>query len=245
MRSQEIHALPENEGAFRQNQRSRLTAEQAHATNSKASDDLRVAHGLTFVLLMACGLLAPALRVWPWVWLGPFIAYIVLVSCVRPLRHSMVWARVGKISAASFAATLGIIALTISTLLLFQMIAQPDVSSYHAKFPLNSIGGVVTAGLVFTTVNATLEELVFRGVLFDALQSQWSAAVTLIATSLLFGLGHLRGYPPGLLGVGLATLFGFAMGVLRLWTGGLSLPILAHMAADATIYSILVHSRTQ
>jgi membrane protease YdiL (CAAX protease family) len=84
--------------------------------------------------------------------------------------------------------------------------------------------------------------LVFRGILFDALQSQWGAWVTLIASSLLFGLGHLRGYPSGILGACLATLFGFAMGVLRLWTGGLALPIAAHLVADATIYGILVHA---
>jgi membrane protease YdiL (CAAX protease family) len=38
----------------------------------------------------------------------------------------------------------------------------------------------------------------------------------------------------------LAGLFGFFMGALRLWTGGLALPIVAHMGADATIYGILV-----
>jgi len=80
------------------------------------------------------------------------------------------------------------------------------------------------------------------GVKLDALQSQWGMWVTLSATALLFGLGHLRGYPSGVTGACLAALFGFAMGVLRLWTGGLALPIVAHMAADATLYGILVHS---
>lgn len=68
--------------------------------------------------------------------------------------------------------------------------------------------------------------------------------VTLVATSVLFGLGHLHGFPPGLWGACLAVVFGFAVGVLRVWTDGLALPIIAHMGADATIYCILASSGT-
>ena len=125
---------------------------------------------------------------------------------------------------------------------MFHITAQPDVRSYRDALPLRVLGGVVGAGVVFSIVNATLEELVFRGVLFDAVQSQWGAWGTLIGTAILFGLGHIHGYPPGLLGACLAAVFGFVLGALRLWTGGLLLPIVAHMGADATIYAILVHS---
>lgn len=191
---------------------------------------------------MACALSFPVLRRWPWVWLAPFIAYFVLAICVPRLRRSMGWLRAGRFSSASVAVTIVVMVLTVLALVLFHMTAKPDVSGYRAAIPFDALGGVVMAGVVFTIVNATLEELVFRGVLFDALQSQWGMWVTLAATALLFGLGHLRGYPSGVVGACLAALFGFAMGVLRLWTGGLALPIVAHMAADATIYGILAHS---
>ena len=131
---------------------------------------------------------------------------------------------------------------TTLALLLFHATVQPDVQSYRAFLPLDALGGVFVAGAVFSTVNATLEELVFRGVLFDAVQSQWGVVGTLIGTAMLFGLGHLHGYPPGPLGACLAAWFGLMAGALRFWTGGLLLPIVAHMGADATIYSILVHS---
>src|SRR5439155_5570931 len=98
------------------------------------------------------------------------------------------------------------------TLVFFHPTAQPDVHSFRAAFSLDSLGGVVMAGVVFAILNASLEELVFRGLLFDALQSQWGVWVTLIATSVLFGLGHLRGYPSGSSGACLAALFGFVMG---------------------------------
>jgi len=37
----------------------------------------------------------------------------------------------------------------------------------------------------------------------------------------------------------LAGLFGFALGMLRWWTGGLGLAIAVHICADATIFSLL------
>ncbi len=155
----------------------------------------------------------------------------------------MGWLRAGRLSSASIVATVAVMGLTVLALVLFHTIVNPDVHGYRTAIPFDALGGVIMAGVIFTIVNATLEELVFRGILFDALESQWGVWVTLIATAMLFGLGHLRGYPSGVVGACLAAVFGFAMGVLRLWSGGLILPIVAHMVADATIYAILVHSQ--
>ena len=204
--------------------------------------DWPVVHGSLFVLLMAGTLAVPALRRWPWVWAIPLVAYVMLVALVPRLRNSLAWFRVGRISGLTLAATLGVIAATSLVLVGFHAIAQPDVHYLATAIPFQALGGVVMAGVVFTVINATLEELVFRGILYDAIQSQWGVRVTVVATAVLFGLGHLHGYPPGAVGAGLATAFGLVTGVLRAWTGGLALPILAHMGADATIYCILVHA---
>jgi len=204
--------------------------------------DSRLVHGVAFVFFTACSLVVPSLRQWPWVWLAPLVAYLLLVVCVPRLRRSLSWFRLGRPSAAAAATTVGVTALSASVLLVFHETAKPDVHFYRAHLPLDALGSVVLTGAVFSVVNATLEELVFRGVLFDAVRSQWGIRGTLIGTAMLFGLGHLHGYPPGPIGACLAILFGFAMGILRLWTGGLLSPIIAHIGADATIYSIVVHS---
>jgi membrane protease YdiL (CAAX protease family) len=152
-------------------------------TQSTAQTDWRLAHGVAFILLMACALAFPVLRRWPWVWLAPFVTYFVLVVCVSRLRRSMSWLRVGRLSLASITTTIAVMALTVLALVLFHTTVQPDVSDYRAAIPFDALGGVIIAGVVFTIVNATLEELVFRGVLFDALQSQWGVWVTLAATA--------------------------------------------------------------
>ncbi|MDB6153237.1 MAG: family intrarane metalloprotease [Chthoniobacteraceae bacterium] len=110
---------------------------------------------------------------------------------------------------------------------------------YRSLFPVHALGGIIYTGIVFSLLNAIFEELVFRGVLYDALESQWGAWGAVVATAAMFGYGHLRGYPPGLPGVVLAGIYGLALGWLRVRTGGLGLPIAAHIAADATIFVIV------
>lgn len=52
----------------------------------------------------------------------------------------------------------------------------------------------------------------------------------------------MHGYPPGLLGAALAGIYGLALAWLRVFTGGLGLPVITHIVADATIFIIVVRA---
>jgi membrane protease YdiL (CAAX protease family) len=58
----------------------------------------------------------------------------------------------------------------------------------------------------------------------------------------VFGVGHLHGFPSGWIGVGLATIYGLMLGVVRLRTGGLLAAWIAHVAADFTIACLILTS---
>jgi membrane protease YdiL (CAAX protease family) len=58
----------------------------------------------------------------------------------------------------------------------------------------------------------------------------------------MFGIGHLGGYPPGLLGALLATLYGVALGLLRHFSKGIGAAVVAHVFADATIFGIVAYA---
>ena len=78
--------------------------------------------------------------------------------------------------------------------------------------------------------------------MFDAVQSEWGGGVAIFATAFLFGYGHMRGYPPGPLGAMLAGIYGLCLGWLRVFAGGIGLGVIAHIAADATIFTIVARS---
>jgi membrane protease YdiL (CAAX protease family) len=202
----------------------------------------RAIHGGVFLATLAFPILLPAWRQWPWLWLVPLAAYLTLVALLSPLRRTFSWFRLGRCDLVTSVAAIAIVVLSSCVLVLYDVVFNPDLRSLGAALPVQALGGVLMAGLVFAVLNATLEELVFRGVLLDALEAQWGPLVAVLLTAAVFGLGHLSGYPPGPSGAVLAGLYGVLLGWLRVRTGGLLLPIMAHIVADAAIYGIVVHS---
>ncbi len=204
--------------------------------------DWRAAHGFLLVGLVAGTIYVPALRGWPQFWLAPLAAYLSLVRLVPPLWASFAGWRFGRVTGIALVAAVTIAAVSCGALLVFQAIAQPDLHAYAKLFPHDPWGGIWLWGVGFAVVNALIEEIVFRGILFDAVESQLGGWGAVLVTATLFGLGHLGGYPPGISGAILAGIYGLALGGLRLWTGGIGLTFAAHIVADATIFMIVVQS---
>jgi uncharacterized protein len=196
------------------------------------------------ILLAAICLVGIALSPlrWPWYFLLPLVAYTAIVLAFTPLRRTAPRLAVGRLSGWPLTAAVALSVGASAALTLFHSIAHPDVANLAAGLPVAAFGNLVVAGICFSVANATLEGLIFRGVLWEVAVAEWNVGVALVATSLLFAMGHLHGYPPGPMGVVLAGLFGFAVGLLRIWTGGLGLAIAVHICADATIFSLLCHS---
>ena len=132
-----------------------------------------------------------------------------------------------------------VIVASSAVLFLYQVYAAPDLEHLHRYLPLERLGGFVVGGAIFSVCNAILEEIVFRGVLFDAVRAARGLPTALIVTSVAFGIGHYGGYPPGAAGGVLAGIYALALGILRVHSGGLGASIVAHVFADATIVTIL------
>jgi uncharacterized protein len=204
--------------------------------------DWRAIHGLVFFALMAAAAFVPIFRIWPLLWVAPLAAYGFLVVAVPPLRASFQPWRCGRVSRTGVIATIIVAAGSSAVLAAVAAFAHPDTGNYRDFLPISALGGTVTAGVTFSILNALLEEIVFRGILFDAVESQCGARVAVAVTAGLFGYAHIQGYPPGPQGAVLAAIYGLCIGALRAFTGGIGLCTLAHIAADATIFVILVRS---
>jgi membrane protease YdiL (CAAX protease family) len=196
-------------------------------------------HGAVF--LAALGAVAVVLSPlgWPWYLLLPLLAYCAIVLAWPPLRRTVPRLAVGRVAGWPLAAAVGLCLATSSVLVAFQSLVHPEVANLAAGLPVAAFGNLLLAGFCFSVVNAVLEELIFRGLLWEVAAEEWNGGVALAATSAMFGLGHLHGYPPGPLGAVLAGIFGLALGLLRWWTGGLALAIAVHICADATIFGLL------
>ncbi|MBY0526470.1 MAG: CPBP family intramembrane metalloprotease [Gemmataceae bacterium] len=208
-------------------------------------DSWAAIHGGLFLVLMPLLLLLgpalgiPALARWPWYFLAPLLGYALVVGAIAPLRHSVHWLRVGRLDARVLLATAGIVVLSSTALILYFVAFRPDLRALAEQLPVRSVMPVILAGALFALSNALMEEIIFRGILQDALTSQLGERTAILVQAVVFGLGHMRGYPPGEIGMVLAGIYGLMLGVVRAWTGGLGATFIAHVFADATIFWIV------
>jgi membrane protease YdiL (CAAX protease family) len=196
-------------------------------------------HGVIFLAAVGAVAIVLPQPLWPWRLLLPLLAYAAIVLAWPQLRRTVPRPAVGRLIGWPLAAAVALGFVTTAVLMAFQAFEHPDASALAARLPVAAFGNLLLAGVCFSAANAALEELIFRYVLWEVAATEWNVGVALGGTTVLFGLGHLHGYPPGPLGAVLAGLFGLALGLLRLWTGGLGLAIAVHVCADATIFGLL------
>lgn len=203
-----------------------------------------VIHGFVFLLAFLCAESVP----WPSAWLAQwstFITYFVVVVCMPSLRNSIGWLKIGRITLATSAVTLAVMVTAVIVLFLIPQDRFPR--EFAQVLPFRTTLGIFVSGVLFALINATIQELVFRGVLFDPLESIWGRWIAILLSAFVFGIGHLLTVKSRIIGAGLASLafdFGVALGFLRAWSGGLALPIVAHVAADIAVVYRAMHGGT-
>src|SRR6202030_931379 len=92
------------------------------------------------------------------------------------------------------------------------------------------LDGAIALWTPIVAVVAVAEEAVFRGVLFDAVRGWGGDGWALLATTALFAVMPLPLYGVGALPLDLAV--GLLLGGLRVVSGGMLAPAVAHVIAD-------------
>ena len=170
------------------------------------------------------------------------LCYAGVVRGVPWLRGTATWARWG-----SFDATVGSLSaaawlLAAAALLSWYLLLHPNIADIVKAFvPALPLGLLIAGGLIFSMVNAAVEEGAYRGVMLHALdRSLGPGFAALLLQALAFGAIHIRGFPRGWVGVGLALIYGLLMGVIRRRAGGMFAPWIAHVFTDVVIAGIVV-----
>jgi len=115
--------------------------------------------------------------------------------------------------------------------------ARPDLSDLLDVYVPDVGPGLLLVGAVlFVIANATLEEVLWRGIIQPELTRGLGPAPAILLQAVSFGVVHLHGFPRGWVGVLLAG----GWGVLRHRARGLLAPILAHLVADAVIATLVL-----
>lgn len=110
------------------------------------------------------------------------------------------------------------------------LVALAVVAHLGAPGPSFAPAAAFLPWAAITTLVATAEELVLRGVLFDALDRLAGLLAAIVLTSVLFALIHVPLYGWHVVPLDLAV--GVWLAGLRLLSGGVAAPAIAHTLAD-------------
>ena len=166
-----------------------------------------------------------------------FMELAIGLLCFEHLRRNSVEdcvlqpGRFGMLSIylASFATLVAPELIYNSVVMVSQFIGSepPKLTNNDASglFPPHQLLGLFLTVIIIAPV---IEEFLFRGFLMTSMEARgWSNWIVVGASSACFALLHI-----GYTGFGMLMLFvlGCMLGVMRIWSGGIVLPIIAHAA---------------
>ena len=194
------------------------------------------------LLLFIPSHLGAFLNQWPSGVLAPLLVYGLIVILVAGLRESVGWLKKGITDANVMKLVLATSILSTVALLGWVIFTKPDIAHHVALIPDMPLWLYPIAGFGFAILNATMEEAVFRGIIMDVLDSALGDnCISVVIQAVPFAAFHyLVGFPKGLVGFLMVLLYGVMLGAIRRVSKGMLAPLMAHVAADVTIFSILV-----
>lgn len=177
---------------------------------------------------------------WPWVFIASLVLYLLIYWRWKRFRISAHWLARGSFTRPTIAWMIPTILVSSGGLLGWVFLFHPDLSDLTRMVPHSGPLLLLTIGISFSVFNAIWEEFILKGIAWNSLQlifqRNWHINVS---QAVLFGIIHIGGFPNGSVGVLMAALYGFVLGIIREKSRGMLAPIVTHIFADATIFLIL------
>ncbi|MBN2224031.1 MAG: CPBP family intramembrane metalloprotease [Deltaproteobacteria bacterium] len=171
----------------------------------------------------------------------PIAVYTGIVLTARPVRRETTWLSRCAVTPRLVIGAVAVVAVSSAALVAWYLIMDPDITVFTEFIPARPLYQLLVGGLAFALLNGVVEEVIFRGILWDGIKALVPAPwVLLTVQALFFGTAHFWGVPNGIVGAVMATIYGLMLGIIRLRADGLLMAIITHVFADIVIFCILL-----
>ncbi len=171
----------------------------------------------------------------------PIVVYAVIVLSVRPIGRTTTWLVWGAVTPRLVVGSLTVVLVSSAALVAWYLLMHPNIAVFTQFIPARPLSQLLLGGLGFALLNATVEEVIFRGIVWEGLAALIpSAWIVIILQAFFFGTAHFWGVPNGIVGACLAFIYGIMLGIIRMRAGGLLMVIITHIFADIVIFLILL-----
>ena len=179
----------------------------------------------------------------PFSQLTSLLLYGYTVMVIPALRQSIGWIRMGKFDGTIWMLIAIASVFSCASLVAWVKLASPDLSRFSSLLPNQTMGMLLLNGLLFCTINAAQEEIIWRGIIMEALDSALGPGVlSIIIQAASFAAAHyLNGFPNGAAGSLIVFACGVMLGVIRRKSKGIAACWLAHVTSDIAIYCLIFY----
>lgn len=200
-------------------------------------------HLNVFFLLYFLTPFFPHVTLYPFSQLTLLLLYAYVVMIIPGLRRSVGWLHVGKLDGQIWIYILATIVISCTALVAWVHFFSTDLKRYVGTLPNWPDGLMYLYGLLFCMFNAALEEIIWRGVIMEALDSALGPAIgSIILQAASFAVAHyLNGFPNEIIGSAMVFVYGLMLGAIRRKSRGLGACWIAHAAADFTIFCLIYY----
>jgi uncharacterized protein len=183
----------------------------------------------------------PHLNGYPFSQITLLVLYAYVVMLIPALRGSVGWLRAGTMNGLIWILILVTIVISCAALVAWAHFLSPDLSRYTNLLSGLPVWLMFPFGLGFCMFNAALEEITWRGVMMEALDSALGPGICpVIVQAASFAVAHYRsGFPNGIIGTLMVFVYGLMLGVIRRKSKGMAGCWIAHAAADFTIFCLI------
>lgn len=173
----------------------------------------------------------------PFFFLVPLLTYAAMTRGIPRLRRSLHWLRKGTWNSGVVWLVLATVVVSSAALYAWCILLHPSLTEWRNAIPTQNPAMLALTGIGFATLNAAIDESIFRGIVMNALEAVLGRGiVSLVIQSVSFGMVHLYGIPSGWIGVAMASIYGFMLGLVQRHSNGLLAPFSAHVAGDLVIF---------
>jgi membrane protease YdiL (CAAX protease family) len=206
------------------------------------SGSIHTVHFNIFLLSHFLTDLFPHPSIYPFKWLTELMLYTYVVMLIPTLRGTVGWLRAGKLNAKVWLTLMAVAVLAVVALRGWVRDNSPDLSRYTGMLPNLPFGVLLVYGVAFAAFNAALEEITWRGVMMEALDSAFGAGyLSLVIQALSFGAAHYQsGFPNGIPGTVITFVGGLLLGIIRRKSRGMLGCWIVHFFGDMVVFSLIL-----
>ncbi len=170
----------------------------------------------------------------------PVILFTLLILFFSEIKSTIGWWHKDSVDSKLILQMLLAVGISGIGMFIYLKMNTSSIDRFIGMLPEGSFIFLIGMGIAYALLNAVVEEYIFRGMIWNALEKiMTNKSLVILSQAAIFGITHYWGLPGGISGVVLIFTWALYLGYIRQKTGGILGVIGLHFGANLLQYFML------